>query len=85
MKGPVWLCSMCPQYFETDVQCLVHEKMHELDNNTKMRPRPKDVKICPGCKGEGILEVSMTICPLCKGKKFLREKEQIIKTYEPIE
>jgi len=82
MIGPVWLCSKCPAYFETDVECMVHEKMHKTDELVKMRQ--KNVKRCPGCKGEGMIDES-TICPVCKGRKLLRTREKQIEIYEPVE
>ena len=82
MKGPVWLCSKCPAYFETDVECMVHEKMHQTDEKNKIRP--KGLISCPPCKGKGRIDEN-TICPICRGKKLLRVTEKVIQTYERVE
>lgn len=83
-----YTCEICGKSdFETERECLEHEKRHSLED--KLKVLPEGTIICPVCKGEGFGYgtdgCDVRVCYICKGSGFVIPKIVTQTIYEPVD
>ena len=80
----LYLCEYCEASFESEIQCIEHEKTH-VKIEDLLKKYPGSI-ICPRCKGEGITlaKIGYFVCSTCGGKRIVFEEKHTTTVYKQV-